>query len=165
MLFSVTDGIVPIESVLARIEVKSKLTASELKDAVLGAMQFKALGMAIDDLTDAEELRCLFAFGTDLANGGKTEMVRLREAFEAHNVDSKEPPIVALCVVGRGCWLHSSKTDGSPYWAYCPADAEFSEVLTFVGVLLNSFPNLRAKRRSARLGSYVVDMSKVTDAV
>jgi len=158
LLLSEAEGIVPVESVLARFEVKSTLTASELRDALDGAMLFNSLKNALGsaDLLGSAALRCVFAFDTDLAIGGKSEFERLSELVEQAGADIKNPPIVALCVVGRGFWCHMN--DGTAgRWMQCTATADHNEVLSMLGVVMNSLPALRAKRASARLGSHVVD--------
>lgn len=165
-------SIIPVESVIARIEVKSTLNAVELRDALDGAMMFNSLGNALpkDALTDGAALRLLFAFDSDLAAGGKSEFVRLKEAVLAAHASMDIPPIMGLCVAGRGTWVHldvdrSEAPDlpNSDGWNFCPPTPDHNEVLAFVGMIMNGVHRLRAKRVGARLGSYVVDLADFSE--
>ncbi len=163
LLFSVTDGIVPAEAVLARIEVKSTLDAAGLRDAVLGASQFRALELKIPK-GENQTVQAVFAFGTDLTGTRKSELGRLREALEGGAPDGSDPPVQALCVVGSGLWTWGrKKSSGGRGWRLAEADDAHNEVLAFVGILMNSLPGLRELRRAARLGNYIVDMDKIRD--
>jgi hypothetical protein len=158
LLLAEAEGVVPVESVLARFEIKSTLTATELRDAIDGAMLFNSLknGLPAQDLLGSAALRCVFAFDTDLTMGGKSEFERFKEQVEEVGGNLDVPPVVALCVVGRGFWCHLN--DGQVGgWRYCPATGDHNEVLSMLGVVMNSLPALRAKRTSARLGAHVVD--------
>jgi hypothetical protein len=165
VLFSVTDGIAPVEAVLARIEVKTTLTSTELKQCLKAASQVKALGFHLKNKADLEGgavLQLLFAFASDLAKDGKSEHARLSEATVEMGFNPKDPPIDGMCVVGRGCWLRGSRADTNQSgWMEMSADTEHSEVLAFLGVLVNTIPELRLKRRSAGLGAYVVDANRM----
>jgi hypothetical protein len=155
----INDGIIPYESVLARTEVKSRLNATELKKAIDGAKLFRAMGMGLPpaDLIGSAPLRDIFAFGTDLQPGGMSEFERLAKNVIAAGGRMDEPPITSLCVVGRGTWGHLNGDDGKGEWKFCPPTPEYNEVLTYLGVLLNSLPGLRTKRQAARFGNYLVD--------
>jgi len=166
ILFSEGEGIVPIDAVLARIEVKSVVTRDELRDALHGAISFNKIPLVIpdEDLVEGAALQCLFAFGSDVDS--KNEHVRLMETLReeefATRIESAAvPPINALCIVGKGAWVFGKrKGDSVARWRHCPADAEHSEVITFVGLLLNTLPSLREKRHGARLGSHIINVEE-----
>lgn len=108
VLFKGDVGIFPIESTLLTVEVKSTLDAHELElshtsaDRVKGFKHSVRPGRAIEHVHS-----CLFAFGTDLALGGKSELARYIEL-----VGSEEPALRLICVVGRGCWFWADGTTG-----------------------------------------------------
>ncbi|PYS91412.1 MAG: hypothetical protein DMF64_12045 [Acidobacteria bacterium] len=169
LLFAEGEGIVPIEAVLARIEVKSVLTKQELRDAVYGSMSFLKVPLVLpdEDLQGGAALQCIFAFASDLAE--MNEHARLTQLVQGERWDCIEggtwneetPPIHALCVVGKGMWAFGSRSKGEASgWGMCPADDVHSEVATFLALLLNTLPALREKRRSARLGSHLIDVEQ-----
>lgn len=162
---SASKSIIPIESVLARLEIKTTLDATELRDAIDGAIAFNKLvnHLPEEDLRDGAALRCLFAFDTDLTLGGKTELERFEEQVLAAGWSMATPPIVALCVVGRGLWIHTTGAAGFAQWKFCPATSDHNEVLGLIGVLMNTLRLLRSKRVNARLGDYVLDPGDFAD--
>ena len=104
LMFTGEEGIVPIESVLATIEVKSTLTRQELKAAILNAHSVKALAPRFVEVMTAAAAKsspvcCVFAFGSD----GKAdkELSRLEELVLEVNGESERKvyvPISAVCV-------------------------------------------------------------------
>lgn len=110
-LFAEGEGIVPIEAVLAKIEVKSVLTSAELRQAIAGAMAFLKTPLVIpdEDLIGGAALQCVFAFDSDMRE--KNELSRLLEmvrderwpVLEGRPWKEGTPPIHALCVVGEAC--------------------------------------------------------------
>jgi hypothetical protein len=167
LLLTEGEGLVPIEAVLARIEVKSELTRSELRDAVLGSMSFLKLPLVIpdEDLVNGAALQCLFAFGSDAT--GMDEHQRFMEVvqeggwpcLDGGRWTQPTPLLHTLCVVGKGMWAFGSRgPNQASGWGMCPADADHSEVITFLALLMNTLPGLREKRRGARLGSHLVDV-------
>ncbi len=161
LLFSEGEGIVPVEAVLAKIEVKSVLTRGELRDAIDGAISFRKIPLALpdEDLVEGAALRCIFAFDSDSTKKG--EYQRLLELIRESGWNEATPPISSMCIVGKGCWVFASLAHGgSSGWHFSPADENHSEVCTFLGTLMNSLPMLREKRRGARLGSHLIDVEK-----
>ena len=157
------EGIVPLDAVLARIEVKSVLNAHELKDAILGAAQFRKLRVSLqgDDLRDSAALRLLFAFDSDLKD--KSEFKRLQECLGPQR--ELEPDLCGVCIAGRGFWYFGrTAVEATGKWRVAQPSDDFREVRHFVSLLLNTFPMLQTKRRSARFGAYTVSTSDFTDA-
>lgn len=160
---SEAEGIVPLDAVLARIEVKSTLTAPELKDAILGAGQFRKLAVSLgkEDLPGSAALRLVFAFASDLKE--KSEFTRLKECLSPQN--GTEPDLSGLCVAGRGFWFYGkTASDGADGWRVVKASDDHRELRHFVSLLLNTLPTLRAKRQSARFGAYTVALSDIEEA-
>jgi hypothetical protein len=139
MVLESAKGIFPIESVLYAIEVKSKMTANEVKTSDKSATELIRFMYQSGDHDGSGKPRqhivekvisCVFAFETDLTLKGKSEIERYDEIR-----DSKYAPALrAICVVGRGYWYWSKNK-----WNTWERTSEFEEV---VG-LLTSVMNIR----------------------
>lgn len=151
-------AIVPIESVLARIEVRQTVVASELEAAIHNIRRFRQLGSSLrkDALVNSAAPSTVFVFETDLT-AEKSEFDFLREAILTTAWEAEKPPMVGFCVVGRGTWMHLSVQGDVGRWMFCPATPDNNEVLAFVGMLMTSLPQIRLQRAGASLGAYVVD--------
>lgn len=166
--FSGSEGIVPFESVIAVIEVKSKLRKTNLKDAMEGAIQLRRLRpVLLEDERDRKKaipqpINCLFAFSSDPQGIGRSEIDWVNEVLGDLGHTDSVPPIQALCVVGRGLWGWS-ETGGPGRWLQVAADSGHSEVLAFLGILLASLPPIRESRRRARLSDHLWDMSELRE--
>jgi len=158
ILFEQAYGFFPLESVLVCIEVKSNLTAGELRAAHRNALELESLctrGLAgshdADDKPEATESRylapCLFAFGSDLTGRGKSEVERYDEIRAATATD---PALRAICVVGTGYWAWKSG-----WGTFSDIDYPYGEVLAFVSVILNSYKVISQSRGEPRLGYYL----------
>lgn len=152
-LFDSELGFFPIESVLRTIEVKSVLTRNELTSAheaakaVASFMIHDKGGNIVS--TGPRPRACILALDSDLNPDGKGEVARYDE------VRGADPPYIStLCVVGRGYWWFN---DG--VFQAWPERYEYSEVIGFLGGILNSLPQLYEERRSARppLGAYLIN--------
>lgn len=139
------DAIVPMESVLMRIEVKTKITASELDAILIAAKKYRALKYATPPgeyvVKGGESIQLIFAFRTDLTE--KSEIQRLLEKFTEHKADLEDPPIKGICVVGKGFWLFKEEQQ----WQFINADDEHNEILAFLGVVCNTIPTARWMRK------------------
>ena len=151
-------GLYPIESCLHAIEVKSRATAPELKDALEKGRRLRSLAYTsgLHDPTGAAQshsiinvIPAFFAFDSDLANGGKSELARYQELDDKALTD---PAIRVLCIVGRGYWCVTA--DGK--WHDFPATAEFQEVLTYLSGTVNSLPGIISSRGFPQIGNYLV---------
>ena len=98
-------GLFPIESVRYAIEIKSKVTATELKDSL---MKFRSISRLKSQTTDAagnpisgnwNPTYVIFAFGSDISSSEIERYVQY---------DPEAPPIcTVLCVLGKGYWAFS----------------------------------------------------------
>ena len=147
----------PIESAIFAIEVKSTLTADALRESHIKAKelsQFPCLPGNLDEPDSPGWHRFLavnssvFAFGSDLTLGGKTEVERYDEI---HASDS--PYIKAICVVGRGCWTWLPHKNA---WLPAPGRYVLEEIVCYLAMLLNSYRRIRDSRLSPRLGEYLI---------
>jgi hypothetical protein len=156
ILFEQASGFFPLESVLFCIEVKSTLTASELRTAHTNALELESLRLRYlagrynaDDIPYPHEgqhlVPCLFAFESDLPGSGKSEVERYNEIRGA-----TDPALRVICVVGRGYW------DWEGEWGtFSDIAYPCGEVVAFVSVILNSYKTISQSRGEPRLGFYL----------
>ena len=154
ILFEGTSGLFPIESVLYSIEIKSKLTAQEIKDSHANAAElqklnyqsgcYDALGQPLPH-TFERLIPALFAFDTDLSCDGKNDIERYDEIR-----GSDQPALVVLCVVGRGYWYWKDDQ-----WVAWKRDYEFTEVVGFIAGVMNTYRRIASTRNQPRLGNYL----------
>jgi len=96
----------------------------------------------------APPVPAVFAFESDLKDGGKTEIERY---FAVDSEASVRPTIHMLCVVGRGFWWYKFKHHGTKgAWVFCKATEHHEEVIAFLA-LLTSMMVGRARERPAPL--------------
>jgi hypothetical protein len=155
ILFQESAGLFPVDCALNTIEVKSTLTAQELRSTHNAAEELLQLDY-LNGYYDAEDVgqdqiitKCvstLFALDSDLVDGGKAEHERYAEMYTG------EPPLRAICVVGRGCWIWRL---GS--WVSVAQPYELAEVVAFVSMLMNSYRDIAATRGAPRLGMFLMD--------
>jgi hypothetical protein len=139
-------ALIPIEGVVAQIEVKSTLNAGGVRDAVKAASEIS--GLAVGEAPPG----LLFAYASDLSGAGKTELDRLLKAIgqEWHPVAGQATsPIQAICVVGVGCWILTSIQTVGQGWFFVP---DALGMLAFVSVLSNYLYRARTGA-----GAYLLD--------
>lgn len=160
ILYSSSDAILPLESVLARIEVKSTLSRRTLRDAIEGAREFRDPPLIIrgwGDSADAKAIQAVFAFSSDLVNPRPDSEYRRLKAVFREMPSENGPPIDCLCVAGRGLWTYKRERDGGTrLWMKCRADTQNSEILSFLAQILDVLPQLRHIREGASIGNYVL---------
>ena len=153
-----TDGVIPVESVLATVEVKSTLTRHELVAAVDNARSVKVLRHRPEELEPGPPVKnsplCyVFAFTSDLST---SELARLQQVVAQSNETGVQirVPVSGLCVPEKG-FVHCIDANvDPPVLAEHPADANLSEVLLFVVHVVDGAGALashRATDRSAQL--------------
>lgn len=160
-LYAYTTGVFPVESCIYSIEVKSKLTATELRTSIDKMAQLKQLrylysyypwnisapfGPACSSVIPA-----LFAFTSDLSKDGKTEIDRYRELDPG--TDSS-PIINTICIIGRGYWRFEIKQDHKS-WIFYPPTSEYDEVLDFISGIANTIPREIWKKGRPEYGNYI----------
>jgi hypothetical protein len=101
-------GFFPADSVFFAIEVKSSITAAELRDSLRKAETLRALRYTTGMYQELDGRRTegwfplypvLFAFRSDLSDDGKTEIERYKE-LDRHA--GTNPLIHMICVIGKG---------------------------------------------------------------
>jgi len=160
IMYSEREGIFPAESCLYSIEVKSKSTAEEVKDAIKKAKKIRELhylsGEYDNNFNPVENLSIqliapvFFAFDSDLKNDRKSEIDRYKE----NDPDFyKYPYLRAICVVGKGYWwFNFNKKE----WVFHPPTEFYDEVIDFLSGIINSLPNILTSRKYPRVGSYLI---------
>lgn len=148
-------GLFPVECVLATVEVKTTLTAQELRSSQESAAmirRFTYLPGAREPLTDRlvphdirNAVATVFAIDTDLSVTGKSEIDRYQELDPG-----PDPPLKAISVSGRGYWYFE---EGK--WQHCGADGQHGETCAFVVGLFDTFSIVRASRHQPNLAGYL----------
>lgn len=148
-------GIYPVDSCIVHVEVKSRLTATELADCVEKGQNMASLQLSPRDglsQIDVPVLTAIVAFGSDLV-GGKTEFERLVQVDTALYA---RPAIHSLLVVGKGFWRPVPSANEFA-WAEIPPSAEHDEVIDFLGVLVNGVNDMITSRQFPKLGTYIIN--------
>jgi Domain of unknown function (DUF6602) len=162
VLLEGTTGVFPIESILYTIEIKTLLTAGELKSSFDSASQLASLRYLPGEYdVDRQPIEShmqavignILAFESDLSGSDKTEIQRLDEIWGR---STDKPPIQMICVVGRGCWTWKTP-EGTPEWYKWPISYPLEEVIMFISVMMNSYKQLALSRGAPRLGLYLLE--------
>lgn len=158
ILYSERDGLFPIEACFYSIEVKSSITAKEVKDAVQKGQRILELRSATEVadydpgtlVVHKSVLLALCGFGSDLKESGMTEIERYAKYDPNWNTN---PILRVICVAGRGYWYF--RFDDSR-WMFHPATESYDEVIDFVGGICNSLSTNLDTRKGQRLGYYLI---------
>jgi hypothetical protein len=158
MLIDQISGIFPIEAVLMTVEVKSELTARELRVADASAASVAKFPHAppVGATAFPEGHRIehavpyLLAFDTDLSPSGKSEVERYDETRAG-----EAPSILGICVVGRGFWFRSAKEA----WVEWKFSVPYGEVVGFITSVVNTCQRIASTRFQPDLRDYVTDGS------
>jgi Domain of unknown function (DUF6602) len=156
------EGIVPIESVLATVEVKSKLTSSEVQSAVENARSVKLLKpffaeMKPSALTKKSPLCCLFAYSSDLHR--KSEKSRLQSVVDAMNRHMPEVlvPISSICIAKKYYALCSNPVKKTTFEERHES-ANTNVVLHFMVDIIDSCNILALQRERIFIRKYVLGL-------
>lgn len=163
LMFSTDFGYFPKESVLAVLEIKSKLTLAELRTTKTKFDNLETLQMTSGYFNSKHEgdtnknvtgvIKSLFAFSTDLT--ASTDLERLLKEYpEAQN----ESFINSICVVGKGYWTFSYT---EKIWKKVDATNDHEEVIRFLSSLINSLNDSLESRGNPRIGSYLTDVNPI----
>lgn len=159
ILYEGTKGIIPIESVLYTIEIKTTLNSQELKNAHEAAKalhSFCYLPGQRDHLGNelnhpVEKARSvIFALNSDLSVDGKIEVERYRQIYGADY-----PYIRAICVAEKEYWWESR---GS--WIRITGTDRFDETLAFIGGVSNTYKWVAKSRGWPNLGNYIINIDE-----
>jgi hypothetical protein len=153
---------VPIESVLATVEIKSTLNNPELQKAYNHAKIIDGYSYQHgkrDPITKqavqheiARVITSIFALDSDLTVDGMTELQRYQKLHP-----SGDSPVKQICVAGRGYWFFDD-----PKWNFVEPDQTYREVMCFIVGLIDKFADLIRSRETPELAGYVVTASEIT---
>ncbi len=147
-------AIMPIQGVVAHIEVKSTLTDAEVKAAVRAAGELVGMGQGTAPAS------LIFAYASDISGEKTTELDRVLRAIDAHwhpSPGQATSPVQCICVADIGCWLLAEHpTTKQAGWFFVEPQEE-REVLAFVSVVSNY---LFLRHHSVHgAGAYLLDMA------
>lgn len=149
-------GVFPIESVLYAIEVKTNLTAKELRVAHNSAMFLEQelgylSGIKDEEGNDKEHSidkvrSVVFALSSDLSGKKLNEAERYKKIYGKGKI-----PVRSICVAGREYWYED---DGN--WLGFTSTQAFDEILSFIGGVTNTYKAVALSRGQPSLGQYIV---------
>lgn len=161
LLFEMGFGLYPVEAAIYAIEVKSKLTATELSSTIKKFSRLQDL-VYLPSATNerfepagpssAPVIPCLFAFDTDLSDSGKDELERYRELDPNSEV---KPAVPVFCVAGRGYWWFKPNEPAEKWIKHLPTENN-EEILEFIGGVANTIPEQIIRKGRPAFGNYLI---------
>lgn len=151
VLYSDRDGIFPVEACYYAIEVKSRLTASAIRDSIekgRAILNLRWTGKLEGDSNRGPVVLVLLAFDSDLVEGGS----EIDRYIQYDPTWATDPVLKAICVAGRGYWYHKT-ADNS--WTGVAASADHDEVIDLISGVVNTLLLHPPSQRSALLGHYL----------
>ena len=161
LLFDVGFGVYPAEACIYAIEVKSILTAGQLRDSLEKHRQLRQLTYLPSALNKVYQpigppspavIPALFAFGSDLGPDGKSELERYRELDPEADISPVTP---ILCVAGRGYWWYKPNEPAEKWINHSPTQ-DHEEIIDFLGGVANTIPDQVAFKGRPRFGHYLL---------
>ena len=155
MSFDSSIAIIPIESVLYTIEIKSTISRNELLAAHISAKELydfdylpgRSYVGGQEILHGVAKLNStIFALSSDLTATDHGEIRRYKDIYSKDQLYLK-----AICVAGVGYWYEDS---GS--WIKFGGRKEGDDVLAFIGGVMNSYNQLSKTRGVQRIGEYLI---------
>jgi hypothetical protein len=133
---------------LFTIEVKSRLTNAELASANEAARELRQMNYIPRPLGGkiTRLISCVFAFSTDLV-AGSSEIDRYTR-LEA----TMPPPLLALCVVGRGYWFWGNGQNWEQ-GSIAAVGYPYAEMIDLVSSILQTYDGV-SKTRSTNINPY-----------
>ena len=151
LLMDLEQAIIPIEGVLAHIEVKSLLTREDLRKAASAALELRNLG----ENSAIASVAIIFAYDSDNTTGSDVERLLsvLTEIKFSAGPGQSSSPIQMLCVATRGIWLLTRHNNRDGWWFVPPEDSK--HLLTFASVISNYV--YKSRGASSGIGKYFLD--------
>jgi len=145
---SVAEGVFLNNSVLCRIEIKSRLNAKEISNFVEASKEFTTIAYVVPPQVQHETASrhfisrsCLLAFGSDLQPG--TEFARFAKMLK--QVQCSHECCSIICVVGNGLWMLRPHNDLRKWFRLRTADAA-QQLACFVAVISNTIFQAHCER-------------------
>jgi len=148
-------GLFPIECVRYVFEVKSRLTAAEIRDAdkkfdsVARLIAFPKKNADGSITGSASVSTVLLAFDSDISGN------ELDRYLKHADPTRSTPACVALCVLGKGYWFFDGATKRWHGGATRTGDAAFTEFAYFITGFMNTLAQQELTFRAFQPGSYV----------
>jgi hypothetical protein len=164
ILYEGSLGLFPLECTLATVEVKSRLTLEELRqaDEKAGALfdfQYQsgvpASMLGSGSMPVERVMASLFALETDLSPNGTTEIQRYNALPGRH-----PEALRALCVVGRGYWFR-----WHDHWETTAQSFEFAEVAGFIAGIHGAYNRVASSRRAPSLADYLFQRDEMPSVI
>lgn len=146
-------GLFPVECVRYVVEVKSTLTATQIRDAntkfesVRRLRSFPKINSEGNITSGALPTTVLLAFGSDTLG---SELDRYRK----HTETLDHPPCTVLCVLGKGYWFYDASS-GNWHGEETRAQSDFREFCMFVTGFMNTLSSEETSIRPFLPGAYV----------
>jgi hypothetical protein len=161
LMLTAEEGIVPIESVLATVEVKSSLTREELRKSIKNAHSIKGLhGNFVEvrprSFKKSSPLCCVFSFSSD--SKPETELNRLEEVvLEVNNESEKKiaVPLSGICVANT-CFIKCAKIEQKEKNKKIPSFETITEnaAMNFMVFLIDKVSILEEQRSKMLIENY-----------
>lgn len=159
MMLTGEEGIVPYESVLATIEVKSKLTMAEFRKAVLNARSIKTLVPQFNEVMcqmpdKNSPLCCVFAYSS--TSRTKNEQKRLHGIVDGFNKVEDTPvyvPLSGVCVGNFSFTKCVAINDNKPTFE----NVTVEPALNFLVYLIDEVTKIAQQRNRMFIKSYFFD--------
>lgn len=155
------EGIIPCESVLATVEVKSTLTAKEMRGTIGNARSVKALKPEYEEVSPGQGFKnspiCyLFAFRSSAKK--QAEETRLRRLVRESNSASRATihvPLSGICVAGKSFLQCVDASARPPRFVETASAGETGAVLDFLVHLIEQCTVMSAQRRPILVHRYI----------
>ena len=174
--FADTPKLIPVDACLYAIEVKTKLKAARVREALEGAEKIAALQYVPELLEQgvpkSPVRTALFAFDTDLVGRDDVRRITRLRSTQRHWriswvgngwVRYPTPALNIVCVVeGQYAWGAIDLSVAPPLrdyqWRLWPTSSDpFDEVVAFVTGIANTAPAMARARPPLDLGHYLIE--------
>ncbi|MDL2123529.1 MAG: hypothetical protein LWX51_10695 [Deltaproteobacteria bacterium] len=150
VMHSEREGIFPFEACYYAFEVKSMVSAKQIKDAINKGKKIINIVPGNNKHNVIPVVLTFFAFNSDLSGKGITEI----ERYAKYDPNWKNDPVIkAICIVGKGYWYHNQNISG---WTFHPPSSDFDEVVDIISGTVNTLAKNPAYLRKALLGHYLM---------
>jgi len=154
------EGIIPYESVLATVEVKSNLDRKEVAKSVQNARSIKTLEPFFAEINTSGVSKnspaCyIFSFSSDLKE--KSEYERLKEVVDKVNINENVPiyvPISGVCIPDK-CFLFCVDAKKDPKFEVFHKDDECDITLEFLIHIIDTCNIFSAQRDQIYIAPYL----------
>jgi hypothetical protein len=156
-------GYFPIEACIYAFEVKSVVTAAELKDAIKKAQaidRLESIHFTNRGPASTRPIVTLFGFSSDLKSGPEKEFARFKALIDVAGPNKFGlPSIRVFCVVGKGYWFWNNG------WHRLGIETKHAEVLGLVAGVLNSIRAEKQNRYGLPFGHYILDDAPIISGI